>query len=324
MVLGLGEISKQMDYTEKIYCLSEIQSTAFRLYRVFRNAPSNAINAKYAALLYLRCRQLYFAYSEDVYDEINYAAANEVVNDAMIEVASITDYDLTAEISNGKIDVYTLTICSAAEAAFINNDIDLAMEQDVAKGQNTIEKCEIYQLYDRSWIYEIECWYNQLIELTTGSVKNEYIEAKENFINTHADQAKAAAEASCAPSGDPQYLIDVEEIEYAYYRDTAKDIFVSLYSLTEDVTFTFITDCPTAIDDGIYIINDTDWSSLRAVAVGWHIHGTVANGESAYSVDLIFPRNVELVGDFSNIPFLYKADIVEILLCGVSSFLYEF
>lgn len=113
--------SSKAKLVEKARCLSEIQGMALQFYRAFRNDKDTAINAKYAALLYLRCLQVHTKMFED---EIHFPQSyKDVISSAMASLAEFDDYDLTIKIDNPRISPESLHKNGTAQLEEITADI---------------------------------------------------------------------------------------------------------------------------------------------------------------------------------------------------------
>jgi len=102
-LLGGTAVSEIMTTVEKTRCIQNIQAMAIDLYRVFR-ATDNALGAKYAALLFLRCSQVFGEWFHGV-DGLNMMPLIDAATSAINEIAAISDYDLTVVVRNEPINI---------------------------------------------------------------------------------------------------------------------------------------------------------------------------------------------------------------------------
>lgn len=101
------DIHKKVDFAQKEYCLHDLQWGVLSLYNHYRESFDKAVNAKYAAMLYLRCAQLYYelyaeAYSADVEKTI------KDYSDRIDKIAEFSDRDLSYERKMPEISVRKL------------------------------------------------------------------------------------------------------------------------------------------------------------------------------------------------------------------------
>ena len=87
----MSEITNDLEVN---YCLAQIQTTAHNLYQMYRN-KNRPLEAKYAALLYLRCGMVWSNLYEEQVKEADFKSYREGISKLMTGLMEISDYDIT-------------------------------------------------------------------------------------------------------------------------------------------------------------------------------------------------------------------------------------
>ena len=96
---------KQMDLTLKMFILVRIQRVAFALYCACLQRERTELHQKYAAILYLRCCELFSQYTAAVDPAIDFKGYNATVDEAMSALTRIPDKLLLEESGAAQPDL---------------------------------------------------------------------------------------------------------------------------------------------------------------------------------------------------------------------------
>ena len=95
--------SENIDDTELTYYLAEIQTTAKKLYFAYSSVEGAELEAKDAALLYLRCAEVWSYLFEEQVPEANFIGYREALNIITSEIMDIPDFDIIGIVQNEEI-----------------------------------------------------------------------------------------------------------------------------------------------------------------------------------------------------------------------------
>ncbi|MBQ1985447.1 MAG: hypothetical protein II230_03975 [Clostridia bacterium] len=95
--------SETIEDEEMTYYLAKIQATAKKLYWAYSSVEGAELEAKYAALLYLRCAEVWSYLFEEQVPEANFIGYREVLNIITSEIMNIPDFDINGIVQNEEI-----------------------------------------------------------------------------------------------------------------------------------------------------------------------------------------------------------------------------
>jgi len=156
--LVFDDVSSKMNYIELSRCVSELQTGVAKLYQIYRANPETAINAKYAAMLYLSLYEFnhQMAVSSGVLKQTT--AVSGICKKNLQVLAGISDRDLTVSVGNEHIDwmelFETQVNVSDEEESDVAEDssfYELSTQDKIWKCANLLEKI----LYRNSEIYSV-------------------------------------------------------------------------------------------------------------------------------------------------------------------------
>lgn len=147
----MDDVSEKMDYIEESRCLTDLQTGIMKLYREYRKKPETAINAKYAAMLYIRCGQvnrrmaLKAGFIDKSYD-----------NDSFYEkklksLATISDRDLTVKVSNKRITIPEEEVPVKENTEAVIEKETTAVETTEPTVETTVPTEETTAPYNSNW-----------------------------------------------------------------------------------------------------------------------------------------------------------------------------
>lgn len=88
---------------EMTYYLANIQTLAKDLYNVYSSSPGRELEAKYAALLYLRCSYVWSYLFEEQVPEANFVGYRDELNTITSNIMDIPDFDINGVVENKEI-----------------------------------------------------------------------------------------------------------------------------------------------------------------------------------------------------------------------------